>query len=87
VATVLVSSGGSVSATVLNIYPDGVLDPWPTNKSAYSGTQSDPVLFHEFGIAAQSTANNQCDGDYDADDYLTGGRGVHCDSDKGSSGS
>jgi len=87
VATVQVGSGGSVSATTLNIYPDGVSVTYPTNKSAYSGAKSDPIMFHEFGIAAKSTATTQCDGDFDADDFLTGSRGSHCDSDKGSHGS
>ena len=74
VATVNISSSGSVSATTLNIYPDGVLNPW----GPFSGSQSDPVMFHEFGIGDGSIT---CDGDHDADDYLTGGRGGHCDSD------
>jgi hypothetical protein len=87
VATVQVGSGGSVSATTLNIYPDGVSVTYPTNKSAYSGAKSDPIMFHEFGIAAKSTATTQCDGDFDNDDFLTGTRGSHCDSDKGSRGS
>jgi hypothetical protein len=77
VATVNVSSSGSVSATVLNPYPDGTTVTWPTDKQAYRGTQSDPILFHEFGIGDGSI---QCDGDHDADDYLTGTPGAHCSS-------
>jgi hypothetical protein len=79
VATVHVRSSGSVSATVLNINPDGTTVTWPTTRSAYSGTQADPVLFHEYGIGNGSL---QCDGDHDADDRLTGSPHVaHCDSD------
>jgi hypothetical protein len=81
VATVQVTSSGSVSATVLNTYPDGTTVTWPTTKKAYSGTKSDPIMFHEFGISKTSGPDNQCDGDYDADDYLTGTPGQHCDSD------
>jgi len=78
VATVRIASSGSVSATTLNYYPDGVSVTWPTNKSAYSAASSDPIMFHEFGIGDGSI---QCDGDHDADDYLTGTPGQHCDSD------
>ena len=78
VATVKVSSSSAISATVLNFYPDGVTVTWPTNKSAYSGSQSDPIMFHEYGIGNGSLT---CDGDHDADDFLTGSRFPHCDSD------
>lgn len=79
VATVNISSSGAVSATVLNPYPDGTTVTWPTNKAAYSGTINDPIMFHEFGIGNGSIT---CDGDHDADDYLTGTLGAHCDSDQ-----
>ncbi len=79
VATVQVTSSGNVSATVLNIYPDGKTVTWPTTEKAYSGTISDPIMFHEFGISKTSGKANQCDGDHDADDYLTGTPGNHCD--------
>lgn len=82
VATVLVTSSGDVSATVLNTYPDGTTVTWPTTEKAYSGTPNDPIMFHEFGISQTSGKANQCDGDHDADDYLTGKPGKHCDSDK-----
>ena len=78
VATVTVSSSGAVAATVLNPYPDGTTVTWPINKASYSGTQGDPIMFHEFGIGNGSIP---CDGDHDADDYLTGAPGAHCDSD------
>jgi len=77
-ATVRVSSSGAVSATVLNPYPDGTTVTWPTNKHAYNGSKTDPIMFHEFGIGNGSI---QCDGDHDADDYLTGTPGSHCNSD------
>lgn len=81
VATVQVTSSGNVSATVLNTYPDSTTVTWPTTGKDFSGTQSDPVMFHEFGISKTSGKANQCDGDHDADDYLTGTPGKHCDSD------
>ena len=82
-ATVMVSSSGSVSGTILNPYPDGTTVTWPTDKSAYTGSQNDPFLFHEFGIGDGSI---QCDGDHDKDDYLTGTPSKHCDSDADRSG-
>jgi hypothetical protein len=81
VATVQVSSSGKVYATVLNTYPDGTTVTWPTTEKAYRGTQADPIMFHEFGVSKASGPMNQCDGDHDADDYLTGIPGQHCDSD------
>jgi hypothetical protein len=79
VATVTVKSSGSISATVLNHYPNGETVTWPTNKSAYNGSQSDPILFHEYGIGDGSIS---CDHDHDADDYLTGSPNHYCDSDR-----
>ncbi len=79
VATMRIRSTGSVSATVLNHDPDGKLVKWPANKQMYSGSHSDPILFHEYGIGNGSI---QCDGNHDADDYLTGSPGADCDSDK-----
>ena len=78
IATVKVQASGAVSATVFNPYPNGRTVVWPTNKAAYSGSRSDPVLFHEYGIGDGSL---QCDGDHDADDYLTGTRNGFCNSD------
>jgi len=78
VATVHVSSSGAVSATVLNHYPDGTVATWPGGQGAYNGSQDNPIMFHEFGIGDGSI---QCDGDHDADDFLTGAPGKHCDSD------
>lgn len=81
VATVLVTPSGKVSAVVLNTYPDGTTVTWPTTEKAFSADKSDPIMFHEFGISKTSGKANQCDGDHDADDYLTGSPGNHCDSD------
>ncbi len=80
VAYVVVSSNGTTATWVRNFEPDGTFDRWPSNRSAFAGTQSDPILFHEFGIGNGSLT---CDGDHDADDYLTGYRWPHCDSDNG----
>ncbi|HLZ63297.1 MAG TPA: hypothetical protein VKR06_40710 [Ktedonosporobacter sp.] len=79
VATVNISSSGSVSATTHNFYPDGFSVTWPFG-GTFNGSKSDPIMFHEFGIGNGSI---QCDGDHDKDDYLTGTPGSHCDSDHG----
>jgi hypothetical protein len=83
VATVYVAASGAVSATVLNTYPDGSTITWPAPRGTFQGTQPDPVMFHEFGISQSSGPANQCDGDHDADDYLTGSPGSHCKSNSG----
>ncbi len=74
VATVHIAPGGTVSATTLNYYPDGT----SVTYGPFTGTISNPILFHLFGIGNGSV---QCDGDHDADDFLTGTPGKHCDSD------
>jgi hypothetical protein len=74
----LVVSGGRVSATVTAVYPDGTSVTWPSSGS-YSGSPSDPIVFHDFGLAAPGDAHNsECDGDGDADDHLTGTPSGHC---------
>ena len=78
VATVHIAPGGTVSATTLNYYPDST----SVTYGPFTGTISNPVMFHLFGISKASGPANQCDGDHDADDYLTGTPGSHCDSDK-----
>lgn len=78
VATVTVGPGGSVRATVTNVYPDGTTVTWPST-GAYTATAADPIVFHDFGLAAPgSPSNTQCDGDGDADDHLTGTPSSHC---------
>jgi hypothetical protein len=77
-ATLTVGSGGAVSATVAAVYPDGTTVTWPSTGS-YAGSASDPIVFHDFGLAAPGSAHNaQCDGDSDADDHLTGSPSGHC---------
>ena len=77
-ATLTVSPGGGVSATVSAVYPDGTTVTWPSTGS-YAGSTSDPIVFHDFGLAAPGSAHNaQCDGDGDADDHLTGTPSGHC---------
>jgi hypothetical protein len=83
VATVQVATSGEVSATVLNTYPNGATITWPAPHGTFAGTQGDPIMFHEFGISQFSGPKNQCDGDHDADDYLTGSPGSHCKSNSG----
>jgi hypothetical protein len=74
-ASFTVSSGGTISGTVTNIYPDGYTVKWPSS-GTYTATASDPIVFHDFGLG-----NGSCDGDNDADDHLTGSPSSHCDSD------
>ena len=77
-ATLTVSPGGRVSATVSAVYPDGSTVTWPSTGS-YAGSASDPIVFHDFGLAAPGSAHNaQCDGDGDADDHLTGTPSSRC---------
>jgi hypothetical protein len=83
VATVHVTTSGAVSATVLNTYPNGDTITWPAPRGTFQGTQRDPIMFHEFGISRFSGPKNQCDGDHDADDYMTGSPGSHCKSNSG----
>jgi hypothetical protein len=78
VATLTVGSGGGVSATVTAVYPDGTSVTWPSSGS-YAGSASDPIVFHDFGLAAPGSPHNaECDGDGDADDHLTGTPSGHC---------
>lgn len=74
--TLTIDSTGAVAATIKNIYPDRVAVTWPAIGSPYTGTQTDPITVHNFGLG-----NISCDGDNDADDHLTGTPGSHCDSD------
>jgi len=47
--------------------------------SFYAGTKSDPIVVHDFGLAAPSSNPAlRCDGDGDADDHLTGTPSSHC---------
>jgi hypothetical protein len=78
IATVIVGPGGSVRATVTNVDPDGTTVTWPST-GAYAATAANPIVFHDFGLAAPgSSSNSQCDGDSDADDHLTGTPSSHC---------
>jgi len=73
VVDVTVDPAGTVSATVTNVYPDGLTKTWPTVGGSYAGTTADPVVVHDFGLGSGS-----CDGDGDADDHLTGAPSSHC---------
>jgi hypothetical protein len=67
-------SGGSVSAVVTNVYPNN-----KTTTFSFSGSSGDPIVFHDFGLAAPgSNGNAQCDGDSDADDHSTGSPSGSC---------
>ncbi|HEX3605709.1 MAG TPA: hypothetical protein VH134_07280 [Candidatus Dormibacteraeota bacterium] len=82
VGAVTVAADGRVTATVTNVYPDGVSVTWPSSggrrgHTAYAATQNDPVVFHDFGLAPPGRSG-QCDGDSDADDHLTGSPSGHC---------
>ena len=76
-ATVTVSASGAVSAQVVDVYPDGVSETFPSATTSFAGTPTDPVVFHDFGMAPPGFAP-QCDGDSDADDHLTGTPSAHC---------
>jgi hypothetical protein len=76
VATVVVSAAGAVQGTVTDVYPDGMSETFPAS-GAFAGTQKDPVVLHDFGMAPPGFAP-QCDGDSDADDHLTGNMRGHC---------
>jgi hypothetical protein len=69
----LTVSGGSVSATVTNVYPDQKVTTFN-----FSGTSGDPIVFHDFGLAAPGSNGAQCDGDSDADDHSTGSPSGSC---------
>ncbi len=74
-----VSSSGSASARVTNVYPDGTVAVYPSGRSGYAGTAKDPVVVHNFGLAKPgSNGNAECDGDGDADDHSTGSPSGHC---------
>ncbi len=77
-ATITISAGGGISATVTNIYPDGTSVTSPAG-GTFAGSATDPIVFHLFGLAPPN-ANPalQCDGDADADDHLTGSPSSHC---------
>ena len=69
----LTVSGGSVSATVTNVYPDQKVTTFH-----FSGSSGDPIVFHDFGLAAPGSNGAQCDGDSDADDHSTGSPSSDC---------
>jgi Prealbumin-like fold domain len=79
-----VSSSGSASATVTNVYPNGKVAVYPTasvhsGRSTYAGTASDPIVVHNFGLAPPGfNGARQCDGDGDADDHSTGTPSSEC---------
>ena len=76
-ATVTVSAAGAVSAQVVDVYPDGVSETFPSATTSFAGSETDPVVLHDFGMAPPGFAP-QCDGDSDADDHLTGNMRGHC---------
>jgi hypothetical protein len=91
-ADVTVTWDGSAGALVSNMYPNGRLATWPSiagHSRYYAATAGDPIVFHDFGLAPpvalpappatpDPTANRQCDGDSDADDWSTGGPSSSC---------
>ncbi len=73
-ATFTINSSGVVTGTTTNIYPNGTTSKYPSSGTS-SGKQTNPIVFHNFQLGTGS-----CDGDHDKDDFLTGSRGSHCDS-------
>jgi Domain of unknown function (DUF4214) len=87
-ADVTVNPDGTIVAQVTNIAPNGQVQKFPNDPSHaqyFSGTPSDPVVFHNFGLAKPGTVNGstglpnpQCDADSDADDWSTGTPSSEC---------
>jgi hypothetical protein len=87
-ADVTVNPDGTIVAQVTNVAPNGLVEKFPndpTHSQYYSGTPSDPIVFHDFGLAQPGTINGstglpnpQCDGDSDADDWSTGTPSSEC---------
>lgn len=79
-----VSSSGTASATVTNVYPNGYVATYPiasahAGRSTYAGTTKDPIVVHNFGLAPPGFSGAaQCDGDSDADDHSTGSPSSRC---------
>ncbi|WP_220205012.1 hypothetical protein [Reticulibacter mediterranei] len=81
VAFVTVAANGSVQAWTRNTEPDGYVDRWPAS-DFFSATPRNPIMFHYFGVAASAHGPFTCDGDGDADDFMTGtSKWAHCDND------
>jgi hypothetical protein len=81
VAFVTVAADGSIQAWTRNTEPDGYVDRWPKN-GFFAATAANPIMFHYFGIAATPNGPFTCDGDGDADDFMTGtSKWAHCDND------
>jgi hypothetical protein len=71
VATVQVTSSGSVSATTQNVNPDGFVDaPWPSS-GAFTGAQGDPIMFHLFGASAPNDFSMVCNEAINAGDTVS----------------
>jgi hypothetical protein len=75
-AAFTINSSGVISGLTTTILPDGKSATYPSGSHAL-GTQTDPIVFHNFQLG-----NGSCDGDHDADDHLTGSPSSHCDNDK-----
>ena len=76
IVTVQMNASGAMSATVFNVYPNRTTVTWPTSGTPYQGTPADPAVLHDYGVG-----NISCDGDFDADDHLSGGWNPRCDND------
>ena len=82
--TLTIGAGGTISATVLNVYPDNTTVTYPiasrhSGLTSYAGTAADPIVTHDFGLAPPGyNGASQCDGDSDADDHSTGSPSSHC---------
>jgi len=81
---VTIDAAGTVTATVLNVYPDGTSVTYPiasrhSGRPSYAATAADPIVTHDFGLAPPGYKGaGQCDGDSDADDHSTGSPSSHC---------
>lgn len=87
-ADVTVNPDGTIVARVTNVAPNGQVETFPsesTHAQYYAGTPSDPIVFHNFGLAKPGTINGstglpnpQCDGLSNANDWSTGTPSSEC---------
>jgi hypothetical protein len=79
IAHVTAASNSTVQAWVQNTEPDGYQDRWP-GSGFFAANQTNPIMFHFFGVGATAHGQFTCDNNGDADDYMTGtSKWPHCD--------
>jgi hypothetical protein len=86
-------TGNGILGQVTNVAPSGQVQHFPsdpTHATYFAGTPADPIVFHDFGLCKPGScpaqpvppatvgAPNTCDGDNDADDWITGSKSSQC---------